>query len=96
MLERLERTIQEVCATLTADEDIRKLVFHDSNNALSMLPPDINEVQEYIVTKPIFDMCETEQYSRNTMVQVELDSIDAKDNYLDGIMRINIVCNAEK
>lgn len=96
MLERLERTIQEVRATLVADEDIRKLVFHDSNNALSMLPPDINEVQEYIVTKPIFDMCETEQYSRNTMVQVELDSVDAKDNYLDGIMRINIVCNAEK
>lgn len=96
MLERIERTINEVRATLIADEDIRKLVFHDSNNALSMLPPDTNEVREYIVTKPIFDLCETEQYSRNTMVQVELDSVDAKEGYLDGIMRINIVCNAEK
>lgn len=96
MLERFERTINEVRATLIADEDIRKLVFHDSNNALSMLPPATNEVENYIVVKPIFDMCETEEYSRNTMIQVELDSVDAKEGYLDGIMRVNIVCNAEK
>nr|DAJ82914.1 MAG TPA: hypothetical protein [Caudoviricetes sp.] len=96
MFERIERTINEVRETLVADNDIRKLVYHDSNNALSMLPPDPAEVQKYIVTCPIFDMCETEGYDRNTMIQVELDSTDSEDGYLDGVLRINIVTNREK
>lgn len=96
MLERIERTISEVRETLIADSDIRKLVFHDSNNALSMLTPATQEVRPYITVSPIFDMCETEEYNKNTMIQVELDSLDSEEGYLDGVMRINIVCNREK
>lgn len=96
MLERIERTVSEVRETLVSDNDIRKLVFHDSNNALSMLAPDPQEVQKYIVTHPIFDMCETEGYSQNTIVQVELDTTNSEEGYLDGILRVNIVCNYEK
>lgn len=96
MLERIERTVSEVRETLVSDKDIRKLVFHDSNNALSMIAPDPQEVQRYIVTHPIFDMCETEGYSQNTIVQVELDTTNAEEGYLDGILRVNIVCNYEK
>lgn len=96
MLERLERTISEVREALIADKDIRKLVFHDSNNALSMLTPAIEEVQTYIVTRPIFNMCETEEYNINTLVQVELDTTDANEGYLDGVLRVNIVCNSDK
>lgn len=96
MLERIERTISEVRETLIADSDIRKLVFHDSNNALSMLTPAAQEARPYITANPIFDMCETEEYNKNTMVQVELDSLDSEEGYLNGVMRINIVCNREK
>lgn len=96
MLTRIERTINEVREKLVSDADIRKLVFHDSNNALSMLTPATQEVQNYIVTRPIFNMCETEEYNINTLVQVELDTTDASEGYLDGVLRVNIVCNEEK
>lgn len=96
MLTRIERTINEVREKLVSDADIRKLVFHDSNNALSMLTPAPQEVQSYIVTRPIFNMCETEEYNINTLVQVELDTTDASEGYLDGVLRVNIVCNEEK
>lgn len=96
MFERIEKTINEVRNTLIGDNDIRKLVYNDSNNALQLPSPTVNQVQKYIVTCPIFDLCETDEYNKNTLIQVELDETDNAEGYLNGVLRVNIVCNREK
>lgn len=96
MFERVQSTIFEICSTLKNSEIIRKLVYHDSNAALSMESPPVSEVEEYIVIQPIFDMCDTPEHNINTLIQVELDQSDAEDISISGVLRINVVCNAVK
>ena len=55
MLERVEQTLAGIKNKLLGNEEIRKLLFHDSNNALNMSAPTKQEVDDYITLKPIFD-----------------------------------------
>ena len=94
MFERCEKTLFEIRATLLGSEKVRKLLYNDSPFALSLQAPTMEQVGQYIVTNPIFDMVETPEYDHNTVINIELDTLENNDTSVDGILRINVVCNA--
>lgn len=98
MLERVESTLAAIKNRLLGDEIIRKLLFHDSNNALNMLPPLIPEVEDYITLRPIFEFENKEDYMQNSMINIYTTQILPADDIkkIDGVVQINVVCNGDK
>lgn len=94
MFERCEKTLFEIRAKLLNSEKIRKLLYNDSPYALSLQAPTVEQVDKYVVTNPVFDMVETPGFDQNTIIQIELDTVEDNETSIDGILRINIVCNS--
>ena len=97
MLERFESTMGAMRTKLLKDEMLRKLLYHDSNNALQMLPPTEQEVQDYITLKPIFDFENKKNYDKNSSINIYMTSVDPQlDNVTaDAIIQVNVVCNID-
>ena len=53
MLQNIESVLYEIKNTLLDSEDLRKLLFYDTPNALTRSAPLISEVEDYIKIKPI-------------------------------------------
>lgn len=98
MLERIEQTLAGIRNKLLADETIRKLLYHDSNNALNMLAPTVQQAENYITLKPIFDFENKEEYAQNSIINIYTTQLMPGDETkkLDGVIQINVVCNEEK
>lgn len=98
MLERIETTLAAIKNKLLADETIRKLLFHDSNNALNMLAPQLKEVEEYITLRPIFEFENKEDYMQNSMINIYTTQVspDEENNFINSLIQINVVCNGDK
>lgn len=98
MLQRVESTLFAIRNKLYNNEDIRKLLFHDSNNALNMLAPSKEEVSEYITVKPIFEFENKEGYEQNSIINIypiQVDPIDDRQG-IEGVIQINVVCNTDQ
>lgn len=97
MLERIESTLAAIKTKLLSDEKLRKLLFHDSNNALNMLAPSELEVDNYITLKPIFEFENKEEYNQNSIVNVYVTEIIPTDNETSftGVLQINVACNID-
>ena len=97
MLSRVESTLAAIKTKLLNDEIIRKLLFHDSNNALNMLPPYEKETEKYITLKPIFEFENKEEYNQNSIVNVYVTEIIPTDEEVSftGILQINVACNID-
>ena len=97
MLERIESTLAAIKTKLLRDEKLRKLLFHDSNNALNMLAPSELEVDNYITLKPIFEFENKEEYNQNSIVNIYVTEIIPTDNEVSftGILQINVACNID-
>lgn len=98
MLEKLETTLTAIKNKLLADEKIRKLLFHDSNNALHMLAPQPQEVEQYITLRPIFDFENKENYTQNSMINIYTTQVTPGDEIkqIESLVQINVVCNGDK
>ena len=98
MLERVEQTLAGIKNKLLGNEEIRKLLFHDSNNALNMTAPTKQEVDDYITLKPIFDFENKEGYAHNSVINIYTTQIipDTEIKKISGVIQINVVCNEEK
>jgi len=98
MLEKIEETLAGIKNKLLADELIRKLLFNDSNNALNMLAPLPQLVEDYITLKPVFDFENKEEYAKNSVINIYTTQIIPGDETkkLDGVIQINVVCNEDK
>lgn len=97
MLERIELTLAAIRTKLLKDEKIRKLLFHDSNNALEMLAPQENQIQNYITLKPVFEFENKNDYNQNTIVNIYTTQIIPTDDVKSctGVVQINVACNSD-
>lgn len=98
MLERIETTLIAIKKQLLNDETIRKLVFNDSNNALNMDTPSLEECKKYITLKPIYQFENKEDYAQNTMINIYfsegeplLDKVG-----ITGTIQISVIVNIDK
>lgn len=97
MLERVESTIAAIKTKLLDNEDLRKLLFHDSNNALNMLAPTVLELRDYITSKPIFEFENKEEYNKNSVINIYVTEIIPTDESASftGVLQVNVVCNLD-
>lgn len=96
MFQRVSSTLAEIRSKLLNNTNIRKLLYNDSNNALNMDIPSIDNVEKYITLYPIYDFEHKQDYEQNSMINIVLDNADVEDNELGGILRINIATNIDK
>ena len=97
MLERIEQTIAAIKTKIINDEDVRKLLFHDSNNALNMLAPTVLETDSYITTKPVYEFENKNEYNQNSMVNIYMIEIVPTDDVkaFVGAVQVNVTCNLD-
>jgi len=97
MLERVESTMAAIKNRLLEDELIKKLLFHDSNNAINMPPPLKKQVEDYITLRPIFNFENKEDYSKNSVINIYTTQVlpGDEEKKIDGVIQINVVCNEE-
>ena len=97
MLTRIESTLAAIRTKLYNDETIRKLLFHDSNNALQMLAPQEAEVKDYITLKPVFEFENKEDYTQNSIINIYMTQTDPLEDVVgvDSTVQINVVCNVD-
>ena len=98
MLSRIESTIMAIKKTLLNDEIVKKLIFNDSNNALQLSSPTIDEVDEYITEYPIFDFEIGGNNEKNGMINIYvIDGYPDKENLaIDATLQVNVVFNKDK
>lgn len=98
MFERVEQMLQDARQLLLNDMVVRKLLYHDSNNALNMADVDQSAVEKYITNYPIYQFENKADYTQNAMVNVFLadTGLDDEQITLQGVLRINIVVNVDK
>ena len=98
MFERVEQMLQDARQLLLNDVVVRKLLYHDSNNALNMADVDQSAVEKYITNYPIYQFENKADYTQNAMVNVFLadTGLDDEQITLQGVLRINIVVNVDK
>lgn len=98
MLEGIQNTLIAIRKQLLSDKIIRKLIFNDSNNALNMDVPLLEECKKYITLKPIYQFENKKDYEQNTMINIFLTDGQPLDEEvgLDGVIQINVVVNIDK
>lgn len=98
MFERVEQMLQDARQLLLNDVVVRKLLYHDSNNALNMADVDQSAVEKYITNYPIYQFENKADYTQNAMVNLFLadTGLDDEQITLQGVLRINIVVNVDK
>ena len=98
MFERVEQMLQDARQLLLNDVVVRKLLYHDSNNALNMADVDQSAVEKYITNYPIYQFENKADYTQNAMVNVFLadTGLDDEQITLQGVLLINIVVNVDK
>lgn len=98
MLQRIQLSLAAIRNRLLQDEMIRKLLFHDSNNALNMTAPNSREVEKYITLRPIYDFENKSEYDQNSAISVfmtEASPIEGENVALQSIVQINVVSNLD-
>lgn len=95
MLSKIELTMAAIRTKLLEDETMRKLLFHDSNNALNMLAPSKVSVEQYITLKPVLEFENKNEYNQNSMINIYLTDINPIDDVkaCSGVLQVNVVCN---
>lgn len=98
MFKRLQTTLKGIKRVLLEDEQIRKLLYNDSNNALNLDTPAKESVSKYITTYPIYEFEGRDDYTQQGMINCFISDSEPDDDIkvTDSILRINVVYNTEK
>lgn len=98
MFERVDSTIKAIRRQLLEDESIRKLLFHNSNNALQLSAPDKKDVEKYITTCPIYSFEGKDDYTQQGMINLFMSDSnpDGEQVGINGVIRCNVVYNTDK
>lgn len=71
ILENVQKAIYEIKHLIKESPEIRKLLIHDTLNALELSKPSYEDVEEYVVVSPIFDATEP-PFDKNTIITVAI------------------------
>lgn len=88
----LQKGLFEVRTTLLGNSDIRKLVFHDTVDALENVTVSLEDADEHIIVSPVFDMNE-EPFDKNTIISIALNRANFSDDttMTSSIIKINVL-----
>lgn len=94
--ENLQTAMFEIYQTLVNNIEIRKLLFHDVENALELSAPKFSAIKEHIILSPIFDSTKP-PYNKNTMITLALTRsvYDSDDVILNSIIKINVLTKSD-
>lgn len=98
MFERIDSTIRAIRRQLLNDEELRKLLYNDSNNALDIDAPSIKDVEKYITNHPIYEFENKEDYTQHGMINIFMSNSEPDDEQVSvsAVIRINVVYNCDK
>lgn len=74
-LKNVEKGFYEMKTALLANETIRKLLYYDTSDALSLVAPEIDKVKDHISFFPITELGIT-NYDKNTLINITCPTID--------------------
>lgn len=98
MLTRIQTTLKAIKRILLEDEQVKKLLYNDSNNALNLPTPDKQVVEKYVTTCPVYEFDDKEDYTQHGMINCFVVDLDTDDemNIIGGVLRVNVVYNTDK
>ena len=98
MLTRVEKLPGEVKTLLLNNKIVRQLLGNDSNAPLSIEAPPKEKINDYIITHPIYQFENKDNYQQHGMINTYVTSASPDDEELSiyGILRVNIVFNVDK
>jgi hypothetical protein len=96
MFGNIQTAIYEIQTIILSEQNIRKLLFIDSTNALDQEAPTISQAQEHIILAPVFDITEP-PYDKNTIMTIVLQKgvYDDESVLLNGILKVNVFTRTE-
>lgn len=99
MFSRLEKMLPQIKSIILNDKVVRKLLYHDSNNAYNMDTPAIEDVEDYVTLRPIYTLDGHGKYEQNGMINIYWAKVP-RDDYdsvtIMGILRVGIIFNVDK
>ena len=94
MLQNIESVLYEIKNTLLDSEDLRKLLFYDTTNALSRSTPLISEVKDYIQIKPIIILNENSNNDGiTTFISIGMIEGENFDNSAEFSFKVTVASN---
>ncbi len=91
-LDNLQKGIFEVKAMIQSDEDIRKMVYYDSPDALEKTAPSFIQVKDNFTVSPVYDATKP-PFNKNTIISFSIRRIIEEDEatLLRGYLQISIL-----
>lgn len=98
MLENIQETLFQIRDTLINDEELRKLVYNDSNNALELDAPSKEEVSDYFSLAPIFEFNTEAGYDHNCGISLVFTELDEDEDIeeVSATLVVNVIVNNAK
>jgi len=92
----VQKSIYQVKTQIQTVANIRKLLLHDVDNALSGDVPTFAQADEYVVVSPIFDMTKA-PFDKNSIITVALVRGVKEENkkIITGMLKINVLTQSE-
>ena len=92
----IQKSLFEIKAKIRANEEIRKLVFYDTSDALAKVAPSAAQADPKIRVTAIFDITE-EPYDHNTFITIVATKIQSNEDekHFNSIVRINVISKAQ-
>lgn len=92
MLKNIQTAVYEVKHLIKEVPDIRKLLIHDTANALDLSQPSYEDIEEYVVISPVFDTTEP-PFNKNTIVTISIKKgkYDEESVMLHSMLHISIL-----
>jgi len=92
----IQNSLFEIKSKIRSNSDIRKLVFYDTPNALSLDAPSAAEADPKIRVTAVFDITEP-PYEHNTFITIVASKIqaDPEEQIFNSSIRINIITQAQ-
>lgn len=95
-MNKLDKTIFEMKKMLLKNESFKKLIYHNTPDALSLSVPTLNQVQNFILTTPAIYMEEDEnQFELNTFAVIYIPIIDFSSQLNDITFVIDLFTRKE-
>lgn len=96
IFDNVQKAIFEIRSAIKSNEDIRKMLFIDTADALEQEAPTIESIEPYIVVSAVFDIT-VPPFDKNTIMTIVLHKAlyDSESTLLNGMIKINILTQSE-
>ena len=95
-LDLIQKALFEIRSIIKNSSDIRKLVYHDTVDALENNSVSVEDIEDHIVVSPIFDMTK-EPFDKSTIISIALNrsSIEEDNALAMSLLKINVLTQSD-